>query len=114
MLAFGYECKLFRDDEMAEVVHAGQTLIPCHGRADLLVDKCVDSVLSLALALLDGVREPLLIVEMLTLRLGVNSDLTVASSWMKRACAGNPPLGMVMSYVRDSIWGTHWTFKALR
>ena len=39
LLVFGYECKLFRDDELADSVNKGETLIPWMGDKTLLIDR---------------------------------------------------------------------------
>ncbi|XP_065663694.1 uncharacterized protein LOC100210071 isoform X2 [Hydra vulgaris] len=39
LLVFGYECKLFRDDQQAESVNKGETLIPWMGDKMLLIDR---------------------------------------------------------------------------
>ena len=39
ILVFGYECKFFRDNETANKVNSGGTLIPWMGNKDLMIDR---------------------------------------------------------------------------
>lgn len=39
ILVFGYQCKFFRDDEVARKVNSGGTLIPWMGDKDLMIDR---------------------------------------------------------------------------
>ena len=39
--AFGYQCKLFRDNEKAAYIDRGKHLIPWNGDASLMIDRYV-------------------------------------------------------------------------
>jgi hypothetical protein len=39
LLVFGYECRVFRDDEKAKWVEDAKHLIPCPGDPAVLVDR---------------------------------------------------------------------------
>ena len=41
LFVFGYHCKLYRDDEKAELVNNGALLIPWMGDTSLMVDRYV-------------------------------------------------------------------------
>jgi hypothetical protein len=41
LFAFGYACKLFRDDSTALKLDSDTHLIPWNGQANLLIDRCV-------------------------------------------------------------------------
>ena len=41
LLVFGYQCKLYRDNEKAKIVNTGQQLIPWMGDNSLMIDRCV-------------------------------------------------------------------------
>jgi len=43
LLVFGYQCKLYRDDDKAKIVNAGQQLIPWMGDTRLMIDRCVSN-----------------------------------------------------------------------
>ena len=45
ILVFGYSCKIFRDDERAESVDAGQYLVPWMGDDRLMIDRSVPKLL---------------------------------------------------------------------
>ena len=42
LLIFGYHCKLFRDDDRARAVDAGEHLIPWMGDENLKIDRSVE------------------------------------------------------------------------
>lgn len=39
LLVFGYQCKMFRDDEKAQMIEAGHFLVPWNGDEKLLIDR---------------------------------------------------------------------------
>ena len=42
LLVFGYQCRLYRDDEKAELENGGELLIPWMGDRNLMVDRLVN------------------------------------------------------------------------
>ena len=43
LYVFGYECKIFKDDEKALYIEQGKHLIPWMGEANLLIDRSVNN-----------------------------------------------------------------------
>ena len=43
LLVFGYQCKVYRDDEKAKYIDGGKHLIPWMDDPSLFIDRCVNT-----------------------------------------------------------------------